>query len=429
MSDPCDDSATAALAAMASGRYGAEDLARACLARIAARDPEVRAWAALDPELWLRAARAADRAGRPGPLGGLPFALKDLAATRDWPAAAGSPIYAGCRHPFDAAVAALTRRAGGVIAGKTVTTEFACFEPGPTRNPLDPARTPGGSSSGSAAAVACGMVPFALGTQTAGSIVRPAAYCGIVGFKPTHGLVPATGIKDCAPSLDTVGVLARTVADCRLWTGAVTGIPLDPPPPSARIRLGWCPSPAWPEAEPAMAHAFSRDLPERASAAGFDLAEIRLPTEFAEGMTAQLRIMTWETARSLAFEAETHWDAVSPRLQAQIIEGQAMAWDTVRGAYALRDRLRAAFPGVLSRRRVSALVTPSVPGVAPPWETGTGSPVFSRLWTLLSAPSVQVPGLSDPGTGLPLGVQVVAPAGGDALALAIAERLQAALAG
>ncbi len=426
--EPCDLSATAARAAIATGVLSAERLARSCLDRIAAREPEIHAWAALDPELWLRAARAADAAGCPGALGGLPLGVKDLAASRDWPTACGSPIYDGARLPFDAAALSLTRLAGGVIAGKTVTTEFAGFLPGPTRNPRAAAHSPGGSSSGSAAAVAAGMVPLALGTQTAGSIVRPAAYCGVVGYKPSFGLVDATGIKAYAPSLDTVGVLARRVADCRLWVAAVGGADLTPPEDAALPRVGWCRSPAWGAATKAMRDAFETELPRRLRAAGLEPVEVDLPPLFAEAMDAQRTIMAFEAARALAFEAEIHGDVLSAGLRAQIAEGRATPWTDFAAACRLRDLAMAGFRAVLESHGVSALVAPSAAGVAPRFEEGTGSPDFNRLWTLLRGPCVQVPGLCCRETGLPLGVQVVAPRCADALALAIAERLEAALA-
>ncbi len=425
--EPCDLSATAARAALAAGILTATALAESCLARIAAAETELQAWAALDPDLWLAAAARADAHGNTGPLGGLPIGIKDLAATVDWPTTCGSPIYAGVRAPFDAAVVTLARRAGGVIAGKTVTTEFAAFHPGPTRNPRNPMRTPGGSSSGSAAAVAAGMVPLAVGSQTAGSIVRPAAFCGIAGYKPSFGTIEVTGVKPYATSLDTIGVLARTVADCRLFVSAVSGVPLGPPK-DLPARLGWCRSPAWPAAELAMRHAFEVALPERMRAAGIEPVEIELPPLYDEAMQAQRTIMAWESARCLAYEADAHGEMLSPGLRDALAAGWEVDAEAVRAAYAVRDRAIADLPGILAAHGVGALVAPSAPGAAPPFGEGTGSPDFNRLWTLLRGPCVQVPGLDCPATGLPLGVQVVAPQGADALALAHAERLAAALA-
>ena len=425
--DPCDLTATAARAAIAAGTLSATDLARSCLDRIKAREPEIHAWAALDPDLWLAAAEASDAAGNPGRLGGLPLGVKDLAATRAWPTSCGSPIYDGVHAPFDAAVVALTRIAGGVIAGKTVTTEFAAFHAGPTRNPHNPDHTPGGSSSGSAAAVAAGMVPFAVGTQTAGSVVRPAAYCGVFGYKPSFGVIDATGIKPFAPSLDTVGVLARGVADCRLFAEAVSGADLTSPEKRRPTRIGWCRSPAWSGVSEAMRHAFETDLPQRMREARFTPVEVDLPPVFDEAMEAQKAIMTWEAARALSFELETHADLLSPGLRARLEAGAAMDYAAVSEAYGVRDAAIASFPMVLEGYDVAALITPSAPGIAPRFADGTGSPDFNRLWTLLRGPCVQIPGLSCAETGLPLGVQVVAPLGHDARLLAIAERLAEAL--
>lgn len=424
--NPCDLSATAARAEIAAGRLTASALTESCLARIAEVEPAIAAFAALDADLWRAQAARADAAGCPGPLGGLPVGIKDLAATRDWPTGCGSPIYAGVRMPFDAAVVAQARAAGAVIAGKTVTTEFAAFHPGPTRNPRDPERTPGGSSSGSAAAVAAGMLPLAVGTQTAGSVIRPASYCGVVGYKPSFGSIDPTGIKPYATSLDTVGVLARGVADCRLFAAAVSGLPLDPPG-ALPARVGLCRSPAWELADPAMRRAFAEDLPPRLAAAGIGAVAVDLPPLYAEAMAAQRTIMAWESARCLAFEAETHGDKLSAGLRDALAAGRGIDVALLRAAYACRDAAIAELPGHLAAAGVSILLAPSAPGVAPPFGDGTGSPDFNRLWTLLRGPCVNLPGLACAETGLPLGVQVVAPMGADALALAFAERIAAAL--
>lgn len=423
---PCDLAAAAARAAIAAGRLTAVALAESCLARIAEREPEIGAFAALDADLWRAQAARADASGCPGPLGGLPVGIKDLAATRDWPTACGSPIYAGARLPFDAAVVSRARQAGAVIAGKTVTTEFAAFHPGPTRNPRDPARTPGGSSSGSAAAVAAGMLPLAVGTQTAGSIVRPASYCGVVGYKPSFGTVDPTGVKPYATSLDTVGVLARTVADCRLFVAAVSGVPLDPPR-AVPARIGLCRSPAWELAEPEMRRAFAEDLPRRLAAAGIAAVELELPPLYAEALAAQRTIMAWESARCLAFEAEVHAGLLSEGLRVALAAGRTVDAAEMRAACACRDAAIAELPRHLAAAGVAALLAPAAAGVAPRFAAGTGSPDFNRLWTLLRGPCVGVPGLACAVSGLPLGVQVVAPIGADALALALGERIAAAL--
>src|SRR6202795_741090 len=223
---PNELDAIEALAAMAAGRLTAEALTRACLDRIGMRDSVVRAFAYLDPERALVEARTRDRArkaGSAGPLNGLPFGVKDIIDTHDMPTHYGSPIHAGHRPSADAACVALVREAGAVMLGKTVTTEFALRHPGPTENPRNLAHTPGGSSSGSAAAVADFMVPVAFGTQTGGSIIRPASYCGVIGYKPSFNTINPTGVKPLAGSFDTVGLFARCVDDCALVVGVIKG--------------------------------------------------------------------------------------------------------------------------------------------------------------------------------------------------------------
>ncbi|HLY46276.1 MAG TPA: amidase family protein, partial [Stellaceae bacterium] len=280
MPDPLALSARAAAREIAAGRLGAEDLVRAALLRIAACESVVGAWHYLDREAALAAARRCDASPPNGPLHGIPIAVKDLIDTADMPTGYGSPIYEGHRPAADAACVALARAAGAIPLGKTVTTEFACFTPGKTTNPHNPAHTPGGSSSGSAAAVGAGMVPLGFGTQTAGSVIRPAAFCGIVGFKPSFGLIPRAGIKPLADSLDTVGTMARDVADAAFFVGVIGGRPalreiaMPPTPP----RFGLYRTPMWDEAEPAAGAALERARAalERAGAA---VAEIAVPPE------------------------------------------------------------------------------------------------------------------------------------------------------
>src|SRR3954453_2841624 len=225
MLDPLSLSAREAAREIAAGRLRAEALMTACLERIAAREAVVGAWQYLDPEAALEAARRCDASPPSGPLHGVPIAVKDLIDTEDMPTGYGSAIYAGHRPAADAACVALARSAGAIVIGKTVTTEFACFTPGKTANPRNPAHTPGGSSSGSAAAVGDGMVPLAFGTQTAGSVIRPAAFCGIVGYKPSFGTIPRAGVKMLCDSLDTVGTMARNVEDVAFLTGVLSDRP------------------------------------------------------------------------------------------------------------------------------------------------------------------------------------------------------------
>lgn len=427
MSEPCDLSAVAARKAIEDGRLTAGALARSCLDRISERDHEIRAWAALGTEAALDRARSLDGASTRGLLHGLPLGLKDNVATRDLPTAYGSQIYAGSRPPFDAALVSIARNAGAVPLGKTVTTEFAYYQPGPTRNPRDPARTPGGSSSGSAAAVATGMVPLAIGTQTAGSIIRPAAFCGVVGYKPTFGLIDATGVKPDAVSLDTVGVLAREVADAALGAEALSGADLfrAAERAGAPARLGLCRSPVWDAADEEMKAAFE-DACSWLSGLGVPVAEVELPAPCGEAPEAQRRIMMFEFARALAFEAEAHWEHMSEHARAVVTEGMAIPRERYEADLDIALSAAAAFEA--AAQGFDAFVTPAACGAAPLFEHGTGDPVFCRLWTLIGAPCVAVPGLVSR-ESLPLGLQVVAPARRDAAALECAAWLQKSLAG
>lgn len=422
MTEPCDLTALAARRAIAAGQLNAEALARSCLERVEAREPEVQAWEALDAEALLAQARQCDSGGANGLLHGLPLGVKDIIATAGLPTGNGSPIYAGAMLPFDAAVVALTRLAGGVVMGKTVTTEFACYQPGKTRNPRNPAHTPGGSSSGSAAAVAAGMVPLALGTQTAGSVVRPAAFCGVVGYKPSYGLIEAAGVKTLARNLDTVGVFTRSVADAALYVEAVTGVPLLEAAERAQCPavIGLCRSPAWPAASPAMQAAFEA-LPERLAPMGARVRDVELPAPFPDALAAQERIMAHEAFRALSHEWFAHREQLSRKLAAMLEQGREIPRATYEADLALRAACRAMIAGVFAD--VDVLLVPSAPGAAPRWEEGTGNPAFNRLWTLLGTPCVNVPGLRDE-QGLPLGVQVVAAPGADARALAAAAWLE-----
>ena len=422
-----DHSAVGIRRRIASGHATAETVVREAFERIDAREPTLQAWVALGRDQALAAAEALDRGPERGLLHGVPFGVKDIMATHDLPTRCGSPIYRDWQPPFDAAVVALARRAGAVLVGKTVTTEFAHFNPGPTVNPHDPARTPGGSSSGSAAAVGAGMVPLATGTQTAGSIVRPAAFCGVVGYKPSFGLVDPAGVKPLAVTLDTIGVLGVTVADAALFVEAVSGLGLVAAAERAGRprRIGLCRSPAWDQASPDMTAAFL-GLPARLEAAGAAVVDCALPPIAAEALATQMRIMAFEAARALAFEAEAHWTSLSPRLQSLLTEGRALSRETYARDRALVPRLRAALDEVFAS--VDVLISPSAAGVAPPREGGTGDPQFNRLWTLAGTPAINVPGLKDP-AGLPLGVQVLAPVGYDAAAIEAAAWLERVLVG
>src|SRR5688500_12255507 len=277
---PIDMTAGEIAAAVASGKTTCEAVARAHLERIEAREPQVLAFQHFDPAQVIAQARALDARGARGPLAGVPFGIKDIIDTCDMPTQMGSPIYAGHRPRADAACVALTRKAGGVLMGKTVTTEFANVHPGKTRNPHDPARTPGGSSSGSAAAVADGMAALAIGTQTTSSTIRPAPFCGVFGYRPTYGDLRCVGVQEAAGSLDTLGLFARSIEDIALYRAVLVGGNPEPLPDGAPApRIGFCRTPFWPRAEPAT----QRTIEDGAAALariGARVKDVELPEEF-----------------------------------------------------------------------------------------------------------------------------------------------------
>lgn len=422
MQHPADLTATQAAAMLRDGRLRPEALMEACLDRTAQRDPAVRAMAWLDPA----AARdAATRAG-PGPLHGLPVGIKDVLDTADMPSEYNSAIWRGHRPRADAACIAWARAAGGVAFGKTVTTEFATRHPGPTTNPHDPARTPGGSSSGSAAGVAAGFFPLAFGTQTAGSVIRPAAYCGVVGYKPTFGLIPREGMKLMSDSLDTVGVMARSVADCALFAGTVAGADLGDP--DARLgnapRIGLCRTPLWDRAAPETYGLFEQAA-SRLGSKGAELREVELPSAYAAVEDAHAVVMNGESARALGWEMTRHRDALSPVLRERMEWGLAQPPAAIAEARATLRDLRAGFADVMDG--LDVLVTPAAPGEAPVGLAWTGDAGFNFVWTSLHVPCVTVPAGTGP-NGMPLGIQIVGRYGEDRAALAWAAWVANALA-
>ncbi|WP_354681371.1 amidase [Cupriavidus plantarum] len=407
----------------------AEDVVRACLDRIEALESTVRAWTAVNADGALAAARQLDAGPVTGALHGLPIGVKDLMDTADLPTAYGSPIYAGHRPEYDAAVVAATRAAGAVVLGKTVTTEFATYQPGPTRNPRAPAdapRTPGGSSSGSAAAVAAGMVPLAFGTQTAGSIIRPAAFCGVVGYKPTHGTLPLAGIKPLAPSLDTVGVLARGVDDAAFFIGTLARLPLTPslPEASRALRVGLFRTPHWDRVDASGGGAF--DAAARAlERSGATITDVTIPAFTADLTQAQIDIMAIEAAAAFAPEAHARAEGFSAGFASLLASGNALDGTRHAAARAHAARVRHALSETFAH--VDVLLAPSAPGEAPAGLDATGDPLFNRMWTLLGVPCVHVPtGLG--AAGMPVGVTVIGPTYGDAAALSAALALERALA-
>jgi amidase len=379
----------------------------------------------MDRESVLARARELDRApiGRRGRLHGIPIGVKDIFDTHDMPTAYGSPIYAGHRPAVDAASVAVARRHGMLPLGKLVTTEFAAWPPGPTVNPHDVSRTPGGSSSGSAAAVAAGMVPVAFATQTTGSIIRPAAFCGVVGYKPTHGTLPTPGAKAISESFDTVGVIARTVGDAAVVVGSLSGRSLEPPPELPVPRLGICTTYEWDAALPETVALFDA-LPELLERSGARPTEVSLPRVFAGLAADQGTIWTFEIARCLADEHERHRDLIREPLRGMLDEGATMP---VAEYDAARERLGEATATLGSVfRDVDALLVPAAPGEAPD-AASTGDPIFNRAWSALGVPAVTVPAGLGP-SRMPLGLQVVGPPRHDARVLAAAAWVERALA-
>ncbi|MBV9014570.1 MAG: amidase [Alphaproteobacteria bacterium] len=426
MPDALSLSVRAAAQEIAAGRLSAEALTSACLDRIAARERIVGAWHYLDRDAALAAARRRDAEAPRSPLHGIPIAVKDLIDTADMPTGYGSPIYEGHRPAADGACVALARAAGAVVLGKTVTTEFACFTAGKTANPHNPAHTPGGSSSGSAAAVADGMVPLAFGSQTAGSTIRPAAYCGCIGYKPTFGMIQRAGVKALADSLDTIGILGRTVDDVAFFTGVITERPAlrEVRMPATPPRFGRYRTPMWGEAEPSTVAALDR---ARAAlqTAGAWIAEIVVPPEHEILTAAQETIMGFELVRALAYERLNRSAELSPRLAQLIDQGMTVGADTYDAALAEANAARARLDEFFGP--CDAMLVPAAPGEAPPGLGYTGDPVFSRMWTLLGVPCLTLPAIWGD-SGLPTGVQLVGRIGEDDRLMAAGLFLERALA-
>jgi len=409
-------------ARVSAGTLTAEAVTRAYLARIDEREMAVGAWTSVDADVALAQARAIDATPGDLPLKGVPFGVKDVIETADLPTGYGSALYAGSRPVADAACVALARAAGAVLLGKTVSTEFASVSPGKTVNPHHPAHTPGGSSSGSAAAVAAGMVPLAFGTQTAGSTIRPASYCGVVGYKPSFGLINRTGVKPLADSLDTVGLFARTVADMAWFAAVLAGRPaLAGTLPPAAPRIGLYDEAQWHALDPANSTALRRAA-AALQHAGATLVPLTRHPQHEALLDAQQALMDWEVPRALAFERTQHFARLAPLTQGVLSRPQPspQQYDDARTlARAERARLAERFAGV------DAWLAPAAPGPAPAGLGSTGDPIFNRLWTVLHCPAVTVPAIV--AGGLPVGVQLIAAVDNDATALALAAFLEAAL--
>lgn len=420
-------SALAAAREIREGRLSCAEYVGGLLRRIDEREAEVQAWEHLDRAQALEAARALDaaiaRGDASGPLLGVPVGIKDVIDVRGMPTGDGTVLHAGRIADDDAALVRALRRAGAWPIGKTVTTELAAYAPGKTRNPHEPSRTPGGSSSGSAAAVACGMVPLAIGTQTNGSVIRPASFCGVVGYKPSFGRIARGGVLRQSPSLDQIGVFARDVDDAAALAEVLFGFdPSDPSTAGAPVpalaaiaaaeppvapRLGWARTPWWDRVEPDAQRAFARWV----ESMGDVVESIQLPDETREAIGWQRTIMEADIAASYEREYETGRTRLSESLQRQIERGRDVRAVDYRKALERRERVAAALDDLFGR--FDAIACPATLGTAPRASEGTGDPLMCTLWTYLGVPAISVPLLTGDG-GLPLGVQLVARHGDDA---------------
>jgi Asp-tRNA(Asn)/Glu-tRNA(Gln) amidotransferase A subunit family amidase len=419
-------SAAQALAAMRAGQLSSEEWVSVCLQRIDALEPRIKAWAFLDPDYALQQARRADEVRREGKvfgaLHGVPIGVKDIIDTADMPTEYGSALYAGRRPARDAAVVTRLREAGAIVLGKTVTTELAYYAPGKTTNPHDPERTPGGSSSGSAAAVAAGMVPLALGTQTNGSVVRPASFCGVFGYKPTHGLISRHGILPQSRALDQVGVFANSIDDLALLGDCLTGyderdagMQLGVRPNLARTMheelpatpmFAFVKTPMWSQAERETQQGFA----ELVEHLGAQVREIELSEIVNDAIAAHRLIMEADFAVSFAQAYERDRDRVSSVLREAIERGQEISPERYDEALGLIPHLNQALEEIF--RTYGTLITPATLGEAPRGLADTGNPIFCTPWTLCGTPTLSLPLLRGK-NGMPIGVQLVGARGDD----------------
>ncbi|EEB85056.1 amidase [Roseobacter sp. GAI101] len=433
--------ATEALALCASGKLTSVELVKSCLAQITATDDAIRAWAYLDQEAAIAQAQECDRIRRAGmtigALHGIPVGLKDIIDTADMPTARGTPIFAGRQTDHDARLVELLRGAGAVIMGKTVTTEMAFVHANDTRNPHNPDHSPGGSSSGSAAAVGAHHVPLAIGTQTNGSVIRPASFCGTFGFKPTRGVVSRTGLLQTSVSLDQVGCFGRSLADVALLTDVIGGYDGSDATSFARPR-------------PDMSAGAAEDAPVTPELVWFDLPfNDRLSADAQEGLEAvleildpqvtrmepadtlsnlvavQARIHEYEICQHQAEVFEGHWDQISETLKPVITRGNQITRAEYEDALAVKASAEAFFDNFFVE--FDAIIAPSAAGEAPKFGAGTGDPIFCTLWTLAGLPCISLPLLVGE-TGLPIGVQLIGPAEKDNRLLRTARWLQTQLA-
>ena len=413
-------SATEASGKIRGGETTSEELVRACLKRIDRIDCKIGAWANLDPDYALELARARDaerqRGAPQGPLHGIPVGIKDIVDTEDFPTEYGTPLHGARTTSVDATLVAKLREAGAVIMGKTVTTELALYSPGKTANPHDTAHTPGGSSSGSAAAVACAMVPLSIGTQTNGSVIRPASFCGVFGFKPTHGLISRAGVLTQSSPLDTVGVFARSLDDIALISEVLMAFDASDPDmrPRARLkiaetlaeappvepRLAFVRTPVWDHAQDSTKDAM-RELIEHLEEHGDG---VDLPAQFDDAHEIHRQIMEADLAMNFAAEYKDGKGVVSTVLREMIERGQTILATEYNTALKRVGEFNEDLDAIFAQ--YDAIVTPSAPGEAPKDLETTGSPAFCTIWTLCGTPALNLPSLVGP-KGLPLGGQLV----------------------
>ncbi len=412
--------ATEIVKAIQAGDASCESVARSCLAHIDAREPDVQAWQYLNPDQVLAQARTLDQqAASAGPLHGVPFGVKDIIDTQDMPTSYGSPIYQGHQPVLDAACVALSRKAGGVLMGKTVSTEFANVHPGKTRHPMDPERTPGGSSSGSGAAVGDKMIPLAIGTQTTASVIRPASFCGTFGYRPTYGDLRMVGVKEAAGSLDTLGLMARSIDDIALYRDvlldvAPTPLPIVSQPP----RIGFCRTLLWSQLEPSTA-SLLETAAEQLAKAGARVEDVNLPGDFDPIVEMHRAISSFEFRRNFTYEIENHWELISPTLRkGRIANGQNCSYEQYCDARMWAETRRRQLDDMFASYDV--MLTASASGEAPVGLSSTGNPVFCTLWTTMHVPAITLPVFTGPNS-LPVGAQLVGRRYRDRQLLATAE--------
>ena len=397
-------SATEIARQISVGETTAVAVTEACLARIEEREGVLHAWAFIDPNLALEQARARDSQPPQGPLHGVPLGVKDIIDTHDMPTEMGSPIYAGRRPPTDAACVALVRGAGAIVLGKTVTTEFAGSFPGPTTNPYDSTRSPGGSSSGSAAAVADLMAPAAFGTQTGSSVLRPSSYCGVIGYKPTFGTFNIAGVKAASQSLDTLGLHVRDLDDIQLLTAVLVNRPLEPlEAPATGPKIGVCRTPLWDIAQPETQAAVD-DAASRLALAGAAVRDVVLPDAFTPLEDVRIAINCYERSRHMINEWRDHRDSLSGMFQAVMQTGLDMPYNDYVAAMHLTEDCRQQSDAVFDG--LDVLLAPCVDGEAPEGLEYSGNPRLPGFWTAIRLPAISLPTHTGP-NGLPVGIQLV----------------------